>query len=170
MLDQKRLAIIEILIVLAVIGLIGILAAVAVSSARTNMRDATRLSHVRQMQSALEEYFVKNNSYPVYEEVLALGFGEAGCLNSDGFQTSCEAGATGVLARSIPVTISSGLKGLSSCAGATNAYCFFASDGGMNYGIMFELEHAIPLTKLQKGLNCATPEGMKPGACSFVGE
>ena len=168
MIDQKRLTIIEILIVVAVIGLIGTLAAIAVSSARANMRDAARLSHVRQMQSALEDYFVKNNTYPVSEKVVALGYGSVGCLNTDGSQASCEAGSTGVLARSIPAAISAGLRGLSSCGGAVNAYCYSALNGGVTYGIQFELENTIVSTKLQKGLNCAMPEGMKTGACAFV--
>ncbi|HBR80310.1 TPA: hypothetical protein DEA21_01505 [Candidatus Uhrbacteria bacterium] len=163
--EQKRFLLIEILVVVAVIGLIGTLAAVAVSSARSNSRDAVRLSNVRQMQSALEDHFVARNAYPVVSEVTALGFGSAGCLTINGFQATCDASTEGVLTRAVPATLGIGLDGLSSCGGAVNAYCYLANEDGSTYVIQFELEHAISLAELVKGLNCATPEGMKAGAC-----
>jgi type II secretory pathway pseudopilin PulG len=163
--DQKRFILIEILIVVAVIGLIGTLAAVAVSSARSNARDAVRLSSVRQMQSALEDHFIVRNSYPVVSEAVALGFGSAGCLTTEGFRASCDASTEGVLTRSVPAALGTGLGGISSCGGVANAYCYLAKEDGSTYVIQFELEHAIPLAELAQGLNCATPEGMKAGAC-----
>lgn len=169
MTEQKHLTLIEILVVTAVIGLVCVLAAVAVSSARASARDAVRISNIRQMQSALEDYFVVRNAYPLSKDVMALGYGEAGCLTTEGFRTSCDATTEGILARLVPAALSTGLNGLSSCDGAANAYCYFSFDGD-EYAIMFELEHAIPLAKLSKGLNCADPEGMREGACSFVGE
>jgi len=48
---------IEILVVVAIIALVGTFSAVAVNSARSKQRDATRLSNVRLVQSALEDYF-----------------------------------------------------------------------------------------------------------------
>ena len=73
MTDQKRVTIIEILIVVAVIGLISTLSAVAVSSARANARDAVRLSDVRQVQVSLENFFMARSSYPITDNVVALG-------------------------------------------------------------------------------------------------
>jgi type II secretory pathway pseudopilin PulG len=170
MTDQKRINLIEILVVIAVIGLIGTLAAVAVSSARANSRDAVRLSNVRQMQSALEDFFVARNAYPASTEVVALGFGLAGCLTTTGFQTGCDPTTEGVLVRAVPPAISTGLSGLSSCGGAANAYCYFPFGEDSSYVIQFELEHTISLAKLNKGLNCATPEGMTAGPCSIANE
>ena len=167
MTDQKRLTLIEILIVVAVIGLVGSLAAVAVSSARANARDAVRLSNVRQMQSAFEDYFIVRNSYPIVENVMALGYDSAGCLTTEGFNPSCDATSEGVLTRVIPATLGTGLSGQSSCGNANNAFCYLSVNSGSSYVIQFELEHAITATELQKGLNCATPEGMKAGACSI---
>ena len=165
--DPKRFLLIEILIVVAVIGLISTLSAVAVSSARSNARDAVRLSNVRQMQSALEDHFMVRNSYPVVDSVLALGFSSAGCLTTDGFKTSCDPSTEGVLARAVPAVLDNGLEGMSACGGVANAYCYLAKVDGSTYVIQFELEHAIPLAELVKGLNCATPEGMKAGACEI---
>lgn len=169
MTDQKRLTIIEILVVLVVIGLVSLLAALAVSSARANARDAVRLSNVRQVQSALEDFFVARNEYPTGQNI-PLGFGAVSCLTTQGFQTGCDATTEGVLIKAVPATLSSGLDNLSSCGGSANAFCYFVSNDGSDYQIMFELEHDIPLAKLLKGLNCATSTGMKAGACSFVGE
>jgi len=166
MTDQKRLTLIEILIVVAVIGLISTLSAVAVSSARANTRDAVRLSNLRQTQSALENFFVVRNGYPITEEVASLGFGSAGCLTMVGFQSACDATTEGVLIKTVPAAPDAGLSGLSSCGGVANAFCYLAIKDGGAYVIQFELEHAIPLAGLQRGLNCATPEGMKAGACS----
>ncbi|MFA6132295.1 MAG: type II secretion system protein [Patescibacteria group bacterium] len=166
MTDQKRLTLIEILIVVAVIGLIGTLSAVAVSSARANARDAVRLSNVRQTQAALENFFVARNAYPITENVVSLGVGSAGCLTTEGFQSVCDATTEGVLMKTVPVAPDNGLNGLSSCGGVANAFCFLAIKDGESYVIQFELEHAITSAKLQRGLNCATPEGMVAGACS----
>jgi len=165
MTDQKRLTLIEILIVAGVIGVISILCGVAVSSARANARDAVRLSSVRQTQSALEDYFVSRNSYPVNTEVVALGFGSAGCLTTSGFQTSCDSTTDGILSRVVPSALGTGLNGLSACGGAANAFCYLAIKDGTSYVIQFELENSISTAELQKGLNCAMPEGMKAGAC-----
>lgn len=165
MTDTKRLTLIEILIVVAIIGLISTLSAVAVSSARANARDAVRLSNIRQTQSVLENFFVVRNSYPVTETVAALGTGSAGCLTADGFQSVCDASTEGILLKAVPAASDAGLSGLSSCGGAANAFCYLAVKDGDSYVIQFELEHAISLAELQRGLNCATPEGMKAGAC-----
>lgn len=165
MIDQKRFTLIEILIVVAVIGLISTLSAVAVSSARANTRDAVRLSNLRQTQSALENFFVVRNSYPITEEVVALGFGSTGCLTTAGFQASCDAATEGVLIKTVPAAPDAGLNSLSSCGGVVNAFCYLAIKDGGAYIIQFELEHAIPLAGLQRGVNCATPEGMKAGEC-----
>jgi hypothetical protein len=118
------------------------------------------------MQSAFEDYFVARNSYPLVESAMALGYGSAGCLTTDGFQSSCDAASEGVLARVIPAAPEAGLSGLSACGNAANAFCYLSTNSGASYLIQFELEHSISAAGLQKGLNCATPEGMKAGACS----
>jgi type II secretory pathway pseudopilin PulG len=163
--DQKRLVLIEILIVAAIIGLVSTLSAVAVSSARSNARDAVRLSSVRQIQASLENFFVVRNSYPVTDGVITLGSGSAACLTTDGFRSACDSSTEGILTKLVPATFESGLNGLSACGGSANAFCYLVTDGGDSYIIQFELEHAVPLAKLQKGLNCAGPEGMVAGAC-----
>ncbi|MBI4599082.1 type II secretion system protein [Candidatus Uhrbacteria bacterium] len=161
---HQGFTLVELLAVLAIIGLIGTLAGVAVGSARAKQRDATRLSHVRQLQSALEDYFLENNRYPE-GQTLPLGYGQADCLDAKGFQSSCDAAAPNVLMRTVPAGLSAGLKHLSSCGEASDALCYSQGEEGRSYTVQFELENPVVLTELAEGLNCATPEGMKPGVC-----
>lgn len=162
--NSKGFSLVEILVVIAIIALIGTFAAVAVNAARSKERDAVRLSHMRQMQTALEDFFMENNQYPSALEAVALGYGNAGCLSTDGFAANCEA-AGDIIMRAIPSGLSAGLKGQSNCGGASNAYCYLPVSEAQAYVISFELENAVPLAKLTKGLNCAAPEGISAGAC-----
>lgn len=160
--NQQGISKIEVLIIALIIGVLGLMAVVAVSTARSRTRDAVRLSDVRQTQAALELYFNDANSYPVTTEALALGGASAGCLNEDGFTSSC-GGSASIYLDTVPVTPTAGLGGLSTCSGAKNAYCFQGSD--TQYQIQFELEHDNPVLGLTAGLNCATPGGLVDGAC-----
>ncbi|HBP00580.1 MAG: hypothetical protein UU48_C0004G0013 [Candidatus Uhrbacteria bacterium GW2011_GWF2_41_16] len=165
--SRKGFTLIEFLVVFFVIGLVGTLAVVAVDAARSKQRDAARLSNVRQIQSAVEDFFVENNRYPTGQSI-PLGNAQAVCLATDDFQGVCDVAATNVILRVVPAQLSSGLKGYSSCGGVTNAFCYTNVQEGATYTIQFELENTVPLTKLSRGLNCATPDGMKAGACPPV--
>ncbi len=165
MTSKKGFTLVELLVVVAIVALIGTFAAIAVNAARSKERDAVRLSHVRQVQTALEGYFIERNTYPVVEEAIPLGYGTAGCLDTEGFQASCDAGAGNVIMRAVPAGLSSGLDGLMTCGGVANAYCYLSTKEGEGYVVQFELENAVPLAKLQQGLNCAMPDGMEAGAC-----
>mgnify|MGYP001314964042 CR=1 FL=1 len=61
---QNGFTLVELLVVIAVVALVGVFAAVSVNSARSKQRDATRLANVRQLQSALEDFFNETNQYP----------------------------------------------------------------------------------------------------------
>ena len=156
---------IEILTAALVIGVLGILAVVAVSGARAQARDAVRLSDVRQLQAGVELYFNSQNEYPVHEEYVALGLPQYRCLSSEGFSAACSTTTQTVYQSVIPLVPEQGLKGTSSCSGARNAYCYVSA--GSTYGIAFELERKNPILGLQKGVNCATPVGFRPGACEL---
>jgi prepilin-type N-terminal cleavage/methylation domain-containing protein len=55
---------IEFLVVLVIIGIVISLSVVALSSVKAKNRDAKRVSDIRQIQTALEMYYNRNNSYP----------------------------------------------------------------------------------------------------------
>ncbi len=61
---QEGFTLIELLVVIAIIGLLSTLSVVALSSARLQARDSSRLSDIKNTQTALELYYVDNNEYP----------------------------------------------------------------------------------------------------------
>lgn len=154
---------IEILIVAAIVGILGLAAIVSVTTARSRTRDAVRLGDVFQVQTALEYYFLDHNAYPVAQEALPIGAPSVACLSNQGWSTSCE-GDEEVYLSAAPFVPTAGLDDLSGCDGYANAYCYLADEE--SYRLEFELEHANSLLELQKGLNCATEEGIEAGRCS----
>lgn len=156
---------VEGLIVVLIIGLVGSLAAVAVNSARAKQRDAVRLSNVRQVQSALEDYFNESNAYPAGTALPLGDSAESVCLGTGGFAANCS-GDDNVFLRVVVGTVDNGLKGASVCGTPErNAFCYSSLEDGTAYGIQFELENALTQVGLAKGANCATPDGMKAGIC-----
>ncbi len=55
---------IELLVVVAIIGLLASVIVTAVTKQNVKARDAKRLSDIKQVASAMEQYFTKNSSYP----------------------------------------------------------------------------------------------------------
>lgn len=158
---------IEILSVGLIIGVVGLASAYAVSTARERTRDVTRLAHVREMQIGLELYYNDRAAYPATEAAVALGRTTTACLSEDGFGAPCAEGdAQTPYVEFVPATPVKGLKGRSTCSGVKNAYCY--TSDGVSFAIQFELENGSNLLGLQKGLNCATPDGFTAGACSAL--
>ena len=156
----------ELLVVVAIIALVATFAAVAVNSARSKQRDATRLANVRQLQSALEDSFNETNTYPD-GSLLPLGdISLSSCLGSGGFSSDCS-GEDSVFLRVVSATYEDGLDGIVTCGEpARRAFCYSVQDEGDSYVIYFELENAFTPVGLQAGVNCATPDGMEAGTCS----
>lgn len=155
---------IEILIVLLVLGIMGALSAVAVSSARERTRDVTRLSHVRELQDALESYFTDHSAYPIAGEAIALGQGATQCLSNEGFD--CSIAPDDAYLEVVPAPPVAGLKELVACGGVDNVYCY--ESDGEQYRITFELESANRVLELSKGANCATENDLVAGACAVL--
>lgn len=152
---------IEVLVVVLIIGVCGSLAASAVLTARLRTRDATRLSHIRELQDSLESYFTDHASYPVSTDPLALGQGSTQCLSGDGF--ACSIAPNNAYLKIVPTPPTSGLNKKSSCSGVSNAYCY--TGDATSYHLQFELEAANNVLGLVKGANCATEIALQPGAC-----
>jgi len=63
--NKKGFTLIELLVVVAIIGILATIVLSSLSSARERARDATRLSDIRTIQTALELYNLETGSYPV---------------------------------------------------------------------------------------------------------
>lgn len=64
-LQLKGFTLIELLVVIAIIGVITSVILVSMTGSRAKARDGKRISDVSQLQVALEQYFSRNNSFPV---------------------------------------------------------------------------------------------------------
>lgn len=154
---------IEFLVVAGIVGLLGVVAVIAVSTARTQTRDAIRLSDVRQIQTGLELFFNDRNRYPEVSQAVPLGEPSVRCLSEEGFAPACSRAIEVVYLDAIASTPTQGLSGASACGGIRNAYCYVGFNG--SYRIQFELERRQPVLGLQKGINCASEEGFEAGPC-----
>lgn len=82
---ERGFTLIELLLVMGIIGLLSTILLTWMSTARVGARDAVRLNDIRQVQNALEMYYVTNKSYPVCENG---DFCDVDCgsgLNADGY-------------------------------------------------------------------------------------
>ncbi len=163
--NKKGFTLVELLVVIAIIALIMVFAAVAVNSARSKQRDATRLSTVRQMQSALEDFFNESNLYPE-GDLMPLGDpSQSSCLGSGGFASDCS-GDNSTFLRIVQPTHEDGIEGIVKCGEPVRkAFCYTQLVEGESYVIHFELENSLRAVGLQEGVNCATPDGMEAGIC-----
>ncbi|MBU0645909.1 type II secretion system GspH family protein [Patescibacteria group bacterium] len=163
--DQKGFTLIEVLIVAGVILVIGIFSALAVNSARSKSRDAVRLSQVRMLQSALEDFYNENNGYPRDQGIPLGDATQSACLGAAGFQADCSTDRA-VLLRAVMGTVESGLKDQVICGTpARNAFCYSQLLDASTYRIQFELENNWNQVGLIQGINCAYPDGIEAGRC-----
>lgn len=87
---NKGFTLIELLVVVAIMGLLAALGVIALNQARARARDARRVSDVKQIQTALELYYLDNDSYPQANGVNTIIDIGGACLsanlgfNSDG--------------------------------------------------------------------------------------
>jgi len=88
--NKKGFTLIELLVVVAIMGLLASLAIVALNTARARARDARRVSDVKQIQTALELFYMDTYKYPGDPTDALI---EGLCLSTGGFVASC-AGTT----------------------------------------------------------------------------
>jgi type II secretion system protein G len=63
-LKQKGFTLIELLVVVAIIGVLATIVLSSLSNARAQARDARRVSEMKNLETALEMYYLDNNGYP----------------------------------------------------------------------------------------------------------
>ncbi|MBI2551583.1 hypothetical protein HYV73_04585 [Candidatus Uhrbacteria bacterium] len=154
----------NILIAFVVVAAAVSLSARAVSVARSKERDAIRFASLRATQTALEQRFFKQNSYPLQADVPLGDSASAVCLDETGFAPSCTSGITYL--RYVLPALSQGLSPAVQCGVPPRpGFCYSVRAEGASYGIQFESEQGWPDAGISRGVNCATEEGFRPGAC-----
>lgn len=157
----------EILAIGTVIGILGVISGFLVLHARSQLRDVTRIAHMREMQIGLDLFYMEQGSYPESTSAIALGQVATACLAAEGFTSPCANDAEPFL-EFVPETPQQGLKKRSQCGNEENAYCY--SSDSETFRVQFELESANAQLGLQKGPNCLTENGFSAGACSAYEE
>lgn len=169
--NKKGFTLIELLVVIAIIGLLATLAVVALNNARTKSRDAKRVSDIKQIQTALELYFVDANNYPPGASItLGQGTEAATCSTTSGTTDVCSSlssteGFSDLAAGTtymglVPADPSAGAA-TADCTSTSSAVCNYVynqTGSGTGYTIYFYLEQATG--GLSAGPNCATGNGI----------
>lgn len=119
-LKKRAFTLIELLVVIAIVGLVATLAVVGLQNVRQNARDSKRVSDMRQLQTALEIFFIENGRYPTEEEW------NSGSISSPS--------SGDPLMGSIP---SSPSPADGDCSEASNTYTYTSRDNGASYTISF---------------------------------
>lgn len=160
--NNKGFTLIELLVVIAIIGLLATLAVVALNNARTKARDAKRVSDIKQIQTALELYFVDASGYPAGTG-LALGQGTDCTTACDTISSTngIAATAAGTTYMGLVPADPSAAAAAADCASGSTAVCNYAytqTGSGTGYNLWFYLEQNTGA--LAAGPNCATGNGI----------
>jgi len=85
---KKGFTIIELMTVVMIIGLLSAIAVGVLNISRAKSRDAKRISDVQVIRAALEQYWLRNASYPAVASMEQVGTGAYTILGSNGFEAS----------------------------------------------------------------------------------
>lgn len=148
---KKGFTLIELLVVVAIMALLASLAIVALNQARARARDARRVSDIKQIQTALEMYFLDKYQYPDGAGVTLDGK----CLSgSNGLNDTCSGTVYMAKMPANPYPRTDGGCG-------NTSYTYWVDTGGgtnLSYHIIYCLGSATG--DLSAGLRVATPAGL----------
>ncbi len=150
--NKKGFTLIELLVVIAIIGLLATLSVVALNNARQKSRDAKRVSDIKQIQTALELYFVDNNGYPT---------GATVTLGGASYDVLCDiATAHGGLQGDTTGCLTTYMGQIPSNPEPNgDPYVYTCVDPWSTYSIAFELEGTTG--GLAAGTHSASPDGIQ---------
>jgi type II secretion system protein G len=149
---KKGFTLIELLVVVAIMGLLSAMAIVSLNNARARARDARRLADIKQMQTALELYFLDTYAYPADPANTVL---DGKCLSDNGIEAVCSGNITYMA--SLPDNPQPRTDG--GCDNTSYTYKVDAGGGTrLSYHILYCLGHATG--DLAAGQHYATPAGL----------
>jgi len=119
--NKSGFTLIELLVVIAIIGLLSSIVLASLSSARTQARDAKRISELRQIKTALELYYNDFGYYPA-----------SGCgWDCNGYRHSYTPSSWSALAADLAPYISLPVDPVNSACPPWNANCYSYSYGNV---------------------------------------
>lgn len=148
--NKKGFTLIELLVVIAIIGLLATLSVVALNNARLKSRDAKRVSDIKQIQTALELYYVDASSYPVETAAVTLGGTADTAIDT--------LSATSGFASAAAGTTYMGLVPTNPTPNGAN-YTYTSSANGDSYELTFTLEGTTG--GMASGAHTATQNGIQ---------
>lgn len=157
--QQSGFTLLELLVVIAIIGLLAGIIAISIQNARERARDAKRSGDVRQLITALEQYYVQNGTYPTGSaSVASVG---TGALFSD--STATDGSFEPLIPNYIPILPQAPEPADGDCGNVANRgnnnYWYDVADDGTNYTITFCL--GKDSGSWQAGIRSATPSGVQ---------
>jgi type II secretory pathway pseudopilin PulG len=135
--------------VIAIIGILTTIAVVALNNARAKARDAKRVADIKQIQTALDMFFIDKSRYPTAAE-----------WNSGSLYSTSSVGTTTYMT-AIPAASNPPDGG---CDSSTNAFGYTASDDGTSYTLSFCL--GGPTGSLVAGPACLSAIGLSNINCA----
>ncbi|OQX71636.1 hypothetical protein B6D52_00775 [Candidatus Parcubacteria bacterium 4484_255] len=148
---KKGFTLIELLVVVAIMGMLAALAVVALNNARQRARDARRVSDIKQIQTALELYFLDSDMYPVANTATLIG---GKCLDDTGFVDNCGNGT--VYMTTVP-TNPRPYQDHDECTGNYTDY-FYSRNSAQSYSLNYCVGGDIG--DVGAGSHVATPAGI----------
>ncbi|MDD5551098.1 MAG: prepilin-type N-terminal cleavage/methylation domain-containing protein [Candidatus Omnitrophica bacterium] len=151
--NKKGFTLIELLVVVAIMGLMAALAIVSLNQARAKARDARRVADVKQIQTALELYYMDQAKYPGTAGTMVVADGQ--CLGAGGFAApgSCTAPIYMGLIPTNPAPQADGI-----CA--TSSYTYITPTGQSNTTYQIRWCLGGKTGELPSGPHWATPAGL----------
>ncbi|HEY1042015.1 MAG TPA: type II secretion system protein [Candidatus Paceibacterota bacterium] len=137
MAEKRGFTLIELLVVIAIIGILSSVVLASLNTARGRARDSSRQSELRQMQTAMQAYYLQTGNYPGNPTP-----GSATYSNSPNWQTIWQ-----------PI-IDAGFIGSAPTGPTGSDYRYFTYGAGSTQGAM-----------LVTVLEAASPSNGYPGTC-----
>ena len=150
---KKGFTLIELLVVVAIMGMLAALAIVGLNNARKKARDTRRISDIKQIQTALELYFLDQAEYPNTNGDFISG----DCLSSgEGFNDGCD----GTTYMAIVPDNPKPYEDHTDCDANYSEY-YYSRTGETSYYIRYCIGNAIG--EIGAGKHHATPAGIADG-------
>ena len=174
--NKKGFTLVELLVVIAIIGLLSTIAVVSLGSARAKARDTKRIADMKQLSTALEQFYADQGGYPANPGAVGTTWIVVGdsthkmlCSTNTSATTTFAATCAGTTYMgNIPAYPTPGKSGASATCSATPGanYCYdsdvlwAAGAFSTTYNLRWGLENTNPSAGLNGTLCTTTPSGV----------